>query len=74
MATRELDLRRVAAARRRRTLLQRFDQLRTGDTLVLVSETHPLPLVHWLSNERFGGFRGTFVEQSPLWRVEITRR
>ena len=74
MRTRELDLRRVSTAQRRRTLLQRFDQLRSGDTLVLVSDSHPLPLVHWLSNERFGGFRGSFLEQSPLWRVEITRR
>jgi uncharacterized protein (DUF2249 family) len=74
MRTKELDLRKVAHSHRRRTLLRRFDQLQPGDVLLLVSDSHPLPLVHWLSNERFGGFRGTFLEQTPVWRVEITRR
>ncbi len=74
MRTKELDLREVAHSRRRRTLLRRFDQLQPGDVLLLVSDSHPLPLMHWLSNERFGGFRGTFLAQKPVWRVEITRR
>ena len=74
MGTIELDLRQVATERRRRTLLKRFDQLHKGEALVLVSDSHPLPLIHWLSNERFGGFRGTFIEQSPVWRVELIRR
>ena len=74
MRTKELDLRDVAHSRRRRTLLSRFDQLRPGDVLMLVSDSHPLPLMHWLSNERFGGFRGTFLSETPVWRVEITRR
>lgn len=74
MKRRELDLREVDRTRHRSELLQRFDRLEAGDALVLISDRHPLPLVHWLSNQRFGGFRGAFLEQTPRWRVEITRR
>lgn len=74
MRTSELDLREVSNTVRRRALLQRFDQLRAGDSLVVISDTHPLPLIHWLSSERFGTFSGAFLAQAPHWRVEITRR
>lgn len=74
MKRRELDLGNVARDRQRSELLQRFDGLEAGDALVLISDRHPLPLVHWLAGQRFGGFRGAFLEQTPRWRVEITRR
>lgn len=74
MRTTELDLRDVSVHMRRRALLLRFDQLRPGDSLVIVSDTHPLPLMHWLLTARFSSFSGRFLAQTPNWRVEITRR
>jgi uncharacterized protein (DUF2249 family) len=70
----KLDLRTVSIHRRRRELLRRFDQLESDEVLVLVTDSHPLPLVHWLSTERFGAFRGAILDQAPVWRLEITRR
>ena len=74
MSHRELDLRSIPRMRQRRALLESFDRLEPGDALMVISERHPLPLVHWLSTERFGAFRGAFLDQTPFWRVEITRR
>jgi uncharacterized protein (DUF2249 family) len=74
MCPRQLDLRPVGIQRRRRALLREFDRLGDDETLILVTDSHPLPLVHWLSTERFGAFRGAILDQGPVWRLEITRR
>jgi uncharacterized protein (DUF2249 family) len=74
MQPRKLDLRTISARRRRRELLREFDRLENDEALVLVTDSHPLPLVHWLSTERFGAFRGAILGQAPVWLLEITRR
>lgn len=74
MQPRTLDLRTVSRRRHRREVLEAFDRLREKEALILLTDTHPLPLVHWLSTERFGAFRGAILAQSPVWRLELTRR
>jgi uncharacterized protein (DUF2249 family) len=74
MQPRTVDLRPVRTQRRRSEVLREFDRLRDGEALVLLTESHPLPLVHWLSTERFGAFRGAILAQGPVWQLEITRR
>jgi uncharacterized protein (DUF2249 family) len=74
MQPRTVDLRPVRTHRRRSEVLREFDRLRAGEALVLLTESHPLPLVHWLSTERFGAFRGAILAQGPVWQLEITRR
>jgi uncharacterized protein (DUF2249 family) len=74
MRSRQLDLRPVGIQRRRRALLREFDRLGDDESLILVTDSHPLPLVHWLSIERFGAFRGAILDQAPVWKLEITRR
>jgi uncharacterized protein (DUF2249 family) len=74
MCPRQLDLRPVGIQRRRRALLREFDRLGDDETLILVTDSHPLPRVHWLSTERFGAFRGAILDQAPVWKLEITRR
>lgn len=70
----ELDLRPIAPREHRRRLLERFERLDPGAAFVLVLDKHPLPLVHWLSEHRFGEFEGSFLERGFTWRVLIRRR
>jgi uncharacterized protein (DUF2249 family) len=71
---RTLDLRTINSRRHRREVLHAFDRLGDEQALILLTNSHPLPLVHWLSTERFGAFRGAILAQAPVWRLEITRR
>lgn len=70
----DFDLRPVHPRERRRRLLQRFERLDPGTGFVLVVDEHPLPLIHWLSERRFGEFEGSFLERGFTWRVLIRRR
>jgi uncharacterized protein (DUF2249 family) len=74
MRPRTLDLRTISRRRHRREVLHAFDRLRDEEALILLTDSHPLPLVHWLSTERFAAFRGAILAQAPVWRLEITRR
>lgn len=70
----EFDLRPVPPRKRRRLLLERFEELDPGAGFVVVLDKHPLPLIHWLSEHRFGDFEGSFLERGFTWRVLIRRR
>jgi uncharacterized protein (DUF2249 family) len=70
---RELDASKLRPQGRRRAILEAFDKLARGESLVLRFHRHPLPLVFFLSEDRFGKFTGQFLERGPAWRVLITR-
>lgn len=70
---RELDASKLRPQGRRRAILEAFDKLPRGESLVLRFDRHPLPLVYFLSEDRFGQFTGRFLERGPSWRVLITR-
>jgi len=70
---RELDASKLRSQVRRRAILEAFDNLARGDSLILRFDRHPLPLIFFLSEDRFGQFTGRFLQREPVWRVLITR-
>jgi uncharacterized protein (DUF2249 family) len=70
---RELDASKLRSQGRRRAILEAFDKLARGESLILRFDRHPLPLIFFLSEDRFGQFTGQFLERGPDWRVLITR-
>ena len=70
-----LDVRPMAPKVRHETILDRIDQLATGETLRLVNDHDPLPLRYQLEATRPDQFRWEYVEQGPEeWAVDITSR
>jgi len=69
----EWDASQFHLRHRRRAVLEAFDRLRPGDSLVLRYDRHPLPILFSLTEDRFGQFTGRFLERGPIWRVLITR-
>jgi regulator of cell morphogenesis and NO signaling len=56
------------------TIFDRFDELISGESLVLLNDHDPKPLYYELAAERGEIFLWKYLEQGPeLWKVEITK-
>ena len=56
------------------TIFVRFDELISGESLILHNDHDPKPLYYELSAERGDCFEWEYLEQGPeLWRVKITK-
>ena len=70
-----LDCRCRNDAERTAAVLQSFDGLRPGETLVFVADSKPEAVLERLQRERKGVFEWTPLEEGPTqWRVELLRR
>jgi regulator of cell morphogenesis and NO signaling len=57
------------------TIFVRFDELTSGETLILHNDHDPKPLYYELSAERGNIFDWEYLEKGPeLWRVKITKK
>lgn len=72
MAIPVLDVRAMTPRERHPKIFQNFDQLRPGETFILVNDHDPKPLYYQFSFERAGTFTWQYLEEGPeVWRVEI---
>ena len=56
------------------TIFERFDELVSGESLILHNDHDPKPLFYELSAERGDIFEWEYLEQGPeLWRIKITK-
>ena len=69
----EIDIRRIPQRVRHAQVLERFDGLRRGGSIVLVSDHDPRPLSYLFAREHAGAFSWDYLERGPVWRVRITR-
>lgn len=69
-----LDLACMAPESRRAAMLDAFDRMSPGDSILVDSPEPPLSLLHALQSERKDLFEWAPVEHPACWRVEITRR
>jgi uncharacterized protein (DUF2249 family)/hemerythrin-like domain-containing protein len=70
-----LDARALPRGERGPAVLARFDALAPGETLRVVTDHEPRPLLRHLRRERPGLFEWTPLETGPeRWRIELSRR
>ncbi|AQZ63158.1 unnamed protein product [[Actinomadura] parvosata subsp. kistnae] len=70
----ELDVRRLAPARRHEQIFAAFRELAAGTAFVLVNDHDPKPLYYQFAAEYPGGFTWDYVESGPaVWKVRIGR-
>jgi uncharacterized protein (DUF2249 family) len=70
----DLDMGSMAPECREAALLDAFDRMAAGDSIVVDSPTPPLSLLHALQRARKNLFEWAPVDHPPCWRVEISRR
>ncbi|HET7625238.1 MAG TPA: DUF2249 domain-containing protein [Verrucomicrobiae bacterium] len=70
-----LDVRKLPPGRRHFLIFQTFDNLRAGESFVLVNDHDPRPLFHQFAYERPRGVSWIYEEQGPaVWRVRIGKK
>jgi len=77
MATKitELDVRPIPPRDKHPTIFRSFDELASGEALVLINDHDPKPLRYQLAAERPDTFDWTYEAEGPqLWRVRIDRK
>jgi uncharacterized protein (DUF2249 family)/hemerythrin-like domain-containing protein len=72
---REIDLRRLPPAMRHGLVFQSFDALKVGESLVIVNDHDPMPLLQQFKFTRPGESEYEYLEQGPAaWQVRIARK
>jgi uncharacterized protein (DUF2249 family) len=67
-----IDVRQISPRDRHPLIFQTFDNLKPGETFVLVNDHDPRPLYYQFLHERADQFTWNYLEQGPeVWRVEI---
>ena len=70
----ELDVRIIPPRDKHPRILQTFDNLKSGEILLIINDHDPMPLKYQFEFERPGKFGWKYIEQGPeVWRVEISK-
>ena len=70
----DLDLGPMAPESRTAAVLEAFDRMNPGDSIVVDCPHPPLAVLHALQAERRGLFDWAPVDHPPCWRIELSRR
>lgn len=70
----ELDVREVIPRERHPLIFRTFDNLKPGESFILINDHDPKPLYYQFLHEREGLFSWEYLERGPeIWRVRITK-
>jgi len=65
-----LDVRKIRLIERHDRIIETFDGLAAGETLIIINDHDPKPLWYQFSVERQNRFDWTYLEKGPeAWRV-----
>jgi uncharacterized protein (DUF2249 family) len=71
-AEKTLDVRELIPRERHPRIFGTFENLKPGETFLLVNDHDPKPLYYQFQAERSGKFSWEYIEQGPdVWRVRI---
>jgi uncharacterized protein (DUF2249 family) len=70
--TKTVDVRQVPPPQRHPMIFQSFEDLKPGESFILVNDHDPKPLFYQFKFERDGQFSWDYLEEGPLtWQVRI---
>jgi uncharacterized protein (DUF2249 family) len=74
-AMRELDVTVIIPRDRHPVIFTTFDEMKKGESFVLVNDHDPKPLYYSFLHEREGLFAWEYLEQGPtVWKVMISKK
>ncbi|MGZ3797274.1 MAG: DUF2249 domain-containing protein [Pseudobdellovibrionaceae bacterium] len=69
-----IDAQSISPAERHAFIFQSFDNLGTGDALVIVNNHDPVPLLRQFQEKRAEQFDHEYLEKGPkVWRLRLTK-
>ena len=70
----ELNVINIIPRERHPLIFETFDELRKGESFILINDHDPKPLYYQFLHEREGLFSWEYLEQGPeTWKVKITK-
>ena len=70
----ELNVINIIPRERHPLIFKTFDELKKGESFMLVNDHDPKPLYYQFLHEREGLFSWEYIEQGPeTWKVKITK-
>lgn len=70
----QVDVRPMPPYQRHATIFKTFEDLASGQVMMLINDHDPKPLYYQFAAEMPGKFEWNYVEQGPAtWRVEIKK-
>lgn len=73
-SVKELNVIEIIPRERHPLIFKTFDELKEGESFILINDHDPRPLHYQFLHEREGLFSWEYIEQGPeRWRVLITR-
>ena len=71
----ELNVTTIIPKERHPLIFKTFEDLRSGESLVLIKDHDPKPLYYQFLHEREGLFAWEYLEQGPeFWKVKISKK
>lgn len=73
--TTELDVRVIPPRDKHPTIFRTFDELKSGESMVIINDHDPRPLKFQVAAERANQFEWIYEVEGPeVWRVRIDHR
>ncbi|MDH5717891.1 MAG: DUF2249 domain-containing protein [Spirochaetia bacterium] len=70
-----LDVREIIPKERHPKIFNIFDNLKSGESLIIINDHDPKPLKYTFEAERTGQLDWVYLEDGPeVWRVQITKK
>lgn len=69
-----IDVQSIVPAERHGLIFQKFDHLEKGQSLIIVNDHDPRPLLRQFQETRPNQFQDEYLQAGPeVWKVKITR-
>lgn len=70
-----IEAQEIPATTRHAIIVESFDNLEGGDSLVIVNSHDPIPLLRFFQNSRTDQFVEEYLEKGPeVWRLRLTKK
>lgn len=70
-----VDVREIPPPQKHPTIFQTFDNLSSGEAMLLINDHDPKPLYYQMSAEMPDAFEWEYIETgSEVWQVQITKK
>lgn len=69
-----IDVQKISPSARHGLIFDNFDSLSEGESLIIVNDHDPKPLLRQFENTRPDQYKSEYLQSGPeVWKVKITR-
>ncbi len=71
----ELNVSNIVPKERHPLIFRTFDELKEGESFIIINDHDPKPLYYQFLHERSGHFEWDYIQEGPdAWKVKISKK